>query len=201
MLTLYQIQEMQRYDFTIEFNEPVRDWYLTDAEAEALRGRQIERENEIYMRGRIEGEQILSEQLIQQRAQMQELQNGVFESLRKSIPSVVAQCEQTLIELAIEVCEKLVSGLPVSAEMVTASIREALRQIADSSEFTVYLNPTDLELLQRMNSASDITQHQGIRLVASSEVSRGGCMVQTRFGTIDNRRETKIKIIKQSLQC
>jgi hypothetical protein len=56
---------MQQYDFTIEFSEPARDVYLLDAQTEKLRNYEIEREKEIYMRGRIEGEQILSQQLIQ----------------------------------------------------------------------------------------------------------------------------------------
>lgn len=190
------------YDFTIEFAEPVRDIYILDEQAEKLQNYQIQRENEIYARGRIEGERILSEQIVQQRAQMQELQNGVFESLRQAIPALASQCEQMLIELAIDVAKKLVCGLPVNADMVAASVREALKQVGDTSEFTVFLNPEDLELLKKMNSAPDLTEHKGIKLVASNDVSRGGCLVQTRFGTVDNRRETKIKILKQSImQC
>ncbi|MGC8887695.1 MAG: FliH/SctL family protein [Verrucomicrobiia bacterium] len=187
------------YDFAIELEEPVRDVYLLNPESEKLLQFQVEREREIYMRGRVEGERALSEQLIQQRMQMRELQNGVFESLNRAIPSIAAQCEKMLIELAVEVARKLVCDLPVDANMVAASIREALKQVGDTTEFTIYLNPSDLELLKQMNCAPDITERKGIKLVASTDVSKGGCIVNTRFGTIDNRRETKLRIIKDSI--
>jgi len=35
--------------------------------------------------------------------------------------------------------------------------------------------------------------------VASSEVSRGGCLIQTRFGLVDARRETKLEQLQQTL--
>jgi len=196
----YQVQKMQQYDFTIEFSEPARDVYLLDAQTEKLRNYEIEREKEIYMRGRIEGEQILSQQLIQQRAQMQELQNGLFDSLKQSVPLLAAQCEPILVELAVEVCKKIVDGLSVNAEMISASIKTALKQVGDTSEITVFINPEDLAILKGMR-ATEITGNEGVKLVPSNEVSRGGCVVQTKFGIIDNRRETKVKIIKKSLQC
>jgi flagellar biosynthesis/type III secretory pathway protein FliH len=38
-----------------------------------------------------------------------------------------------------------------------------------------------------------------IRFHDSPEVGRGGCLVQTRFGAIDARRETKLELIRKSL--
>jgi flagellar biosynthesis/type III secretory pathway protein FliH len=38
-----------------------------------------------------------------------------------------------------------------------------------------------------------------LRFISATEVTRGGCLVQTRFGLIDARRETKLAQLKQSL--
>jgi flagellar biosynthesis/type III secretory pathway protein FliH len=38
-----------------------------------------------------------------------------------------------------------------------------------------------------------------VRFHDSAQVSRAGCLVQTRFGAIDARRETKLEAIRQSL--
>jgi flagellar biosynthesis/type III secretory pathway protein FliH len=38
-----------------------------------------------------------------------------------------------------------------------------------------------------------------LKFSSSPEVTRGGCIVQTRFGLVDARRETKIEQVKQSL--
>jgi flagellar biosynthesis/type III secretory pathway protein FliH len=39
-----------------------------------------------------------------------------------------------------------------------------------------------------------------VRFQPSPEVTPGGCLVQTRFGVIDARRETKLELIRQSLE-
>jgi flagellar biosynthesis/type III secretory pathway protein FliH len=40
-----------------------------------------------------------------------------------------------------------------------------------------------------------------LRFAGSSEVTRGGCLVQTRFGVIDARRETKLEQLRQTLSA
>ena len=43
------------------------------------------------------------------------------------------------------------------------------------------------------------TAAQDFRFLASPEVTRGGCLVQTHFGTVDARRETKFDLLKRTL--
>jgi flagellar biosynthesis/type III secretory pathway protein FliH len=65
----------------------------------------------------------------------------------------------------------------------------------------VRLHPADLELLQKAGSPL-LTSADGVsefRFLGSPEVARGGCLVQTRFGTVDARRETKFDLMKRSL--
>jgi len=37
------------------------------------------------------------------------------------------------------------------------------------------------------------------RFLSSVDVTRGGCLVETRFGTVDARRETKFDLLKKNL--
>ncbi len=154
-----------------------------------------------YERGRLEGERAVSEQLIRQRVEFSELQNGLLATLRGTFPRVVQECETTMIALALEAAQRLVAGMPISAEMVEATVREAIAQANDTSELEVLVNEADLQVLQRAESpllAAD-GGLQKVRVVASPEISRGGCMVHTRFGTVDARRETKLENLKESL--
>jgi flagellar assembly protein FliH len=160
-----------------------------------------DREQAAYERGRQEGERVLSEQLVLQRSELLELQRGVFESLRQAVPQVVHDCENALVALALEVAQKLVAGLPVSSEMVEAAVHEALSHVEEGTEFNVYLHPDDLDTLQRANSPL-LSLHGGedrTHFHNDNELSRGGCSVQTRFGVIDGRRETKFEALKKSL--
>ena len=154
-----------------------------------------------YERGRMEGEEALSEQLVQQRQETRRLFEGVLQSLRDAVPQVVREVEPALVSLALEVARKIVCDLPVSAGMVESAIREALGQVESGAEVTILVHPEDLELLQRLDSPlleSGSEPHQP-RFRAAAEVSRGGCLVQTRFGTVDARRETKFDLLKREL--
>jgi hypothetical protein len=85
--------------------------------------------------------------------------------------------------------------------MVEAAVREACAAVEDTAEFSVQLHPDDLALLQRLNSPLLLPQggREALRIESSSLVTRGGCMVKTRFGLIDGRRETKADMLRQAL--
>jgi flagellar assembly protein FliH len=160
------------------------------------------REQAAFERGLAEGERRLGEQLVRQRMELQELQNGVLAGLREAVPQVIRQSESALVQLALEVARKLINDIPISVDMVEAAIRSALAQAEQSTEFLVSLHPDDLALLQKCNSPALLPgpNNATIRFQPSTEVSRGGCLVHTRFGVIDARRETKFELIRQSLE-
>jgi len=154
-----------------------------------------------YERGRIEGEQALSQQLVQQRQDTQDLFHGVLRSLREAVPQIVRDTEHHLISLTLEIARKIISDLPVSGEMIESAVRDALTQVEAGAEITVLLHPADLELLQSLQSpllqpSPDLKQP---RFHTSPDVTRGGCLIHTRFGTLDARRETKFDLLKRQL--
>jgi len=151
--------------------------------------------------GRLEGEKALSQQLLQQRADVNEIVQGTLKSLRQAVPQVIKDSENMLVSLALEVAQKLVADMPVSVPMIESIVRDALAQVEGTAQFTIRLHPTDLELLQKADSALLASADGGseFRFLGSPEVARGGCLVQTRFGTVDARRETKFDLIKRSL--
>ena len=161
-----------------------------------------ELEKTAFARGRQAGEKALSEQLMQQRRELLELQNGILRSLEQALPQLIRDYERDLVTLALEVARKLVADLPISVEMVESAVRQALAQVQDSSKIQVWLHADDLALLHRFGSAvlgAEDSETQ-IHFGSSPEVTRGGCLVQTRFGTVDARRETKFDILQQTLQ-
>ena len=154
-----------------------------------------------YERGRIEGEQSVSEQLVRQRVEFSDLQNGLLAELRGTFPRIAHESETTLIAIALEAAQRLVAGLPISVDMVEASVREALAQANDATNLEVQLNEEDLRLLESAQSPLLAAESgpQRLRLVASPDITRGGCLVHTRFGTVDARRETKLVNLRESL--
>jgi flagellar assembly protein FliH len=154
-----------------------------------------------YELGRIDGEKALSEQLLKQRAETQELCQGLLNSLRQAVPQVIRDTETMMVSLALEVAQKIVADMPVSAPMVEAAVRDALGQVEGTSQVTIRLHPADLEALQ--NAQSPLLEPgenaNEFRFLGSPDVTRGGCLVQTRFGVVDARRETKFDLLKRNL--
>jgi flagellar assembly protein FliH len=187
---------------SIMFRHPLREVRLLMlAPAQDWQEHLRERESSAYERGRCDGEHSLSAQLLQQRNEMVELQNGVLASLRHSVPLVIQETEGALISLALESAQKIIAGLPVNAEMVEAVVHEAVGQVQDAAEITIQLHPDDLALLRKHNSPllNGLPETGPLRFTPSSDVTRGGCMVQTRFGLIDACRETKLAQLREAL--
>jgi flagellar assembly protein FliH len=161
-----------------------------------------EREQTGFERGRNEGEKALSEMLVQQRSELQELLNGVIGSMNQAIPQLIHESEPLLIALAAEIAIKLVGEQIISSQMIESVVKQALKQVKESSELDIYLNKHDLDLLNKNGSSLLSSNEEGIqkRFLASPEVTQGGCIIQTRFGQIDARRETKIRILKEALK-
>ncbi len=157
---------------TVKFAGPLREVKLArSGDREALRQQDLKAS---YESGRLEGERALSEQLVRQRAEVMELQTGVLASLRDAVPLVTRDCERALVTLALEAAQRLAFGLPISTEMIEASVKEACAEVEDTAEFTVQLHPDDLALLQRTNSPLLLPQggNDRIHFQTSPQVTR-----------------------------
>ena len=187
---------------TILFEEPLADVrLLLGSPAQDWKSFLREAEQAAFERGRREGESALNGQIISQRNETLELQRGIFQSLQRSLPQVALAAETALIEIALESAKKVVAGMPVDPAMIEATVREALRQAEDSAEISIQMNADDLALLRQHQSPllAGLPETGPLKFSSSPEVSRGGCLVQTRFGVVDARRETKFEQLRHSL--
>jgi flagellar assembly protein FliH len=189
---------------TVLFDEPLLDVrLLAGAPAQDWQQFLRDREQAAFEEGRRKGESDLNEQLLRQRNETIELQRGILTSLQTALPKVAHEAETALMDLALEAARKIVAGLPVDVAMVESTLHEALRQAEDSAEIVIQLHPEDLALLRQQQSEilNGRPDSGPLRFSPSSEITRGGCVIQTRFGLIDARRETKIEQLRQSLHA
>ena len=187
---------------TILLNQPLRDVrLLAGAPTQDWQQFLREREEAAFENGRRAGESALSAQLLRQRNEMIELQRGILTSLQTAFPKVAHEAESALIDLALESAKKIVASMPVDVALVEGTVREALRQAEDTAEIVVQLHPEDLALLRQHQSEvlNGLPESGPLRFAPSSDMTRGGCVIQTRFGLVDARRETKIEQLRQSL--
>jgi flagellar biosynthesis/type III secretory pathway protein FliH len=192
---------MKPWSETLTLPKPLRQLRLKGEAGADARQAADEELRASYERGRREAEQALSQQLMQQRAEVHELMRGVLESMRQAVPQIVRDTENAVVALSLSVAQKLVASIPISAVLVEAVVRDALAQVEGTAQFTVRLHPADLELLQKSDSPllGESNREKEFRFLSSPEVTRGGCLVQTQFGTVDARRETKFDLLQRML--
>ena len=167
------------------------------------------REQAGYERGQRDAEQRCAQKVEALRQEWESAHRDdairILESLNRNLHTQLGDMfrslEKHVVMLAAEAAIKLTSGIPISADMVEASIREAMNLIEHDTEITVVLNPDDLGLLEQHQSAL-LNRASGaavLRFRPDAKISRGGCLVETRFGEIDARRETKIELLKRAV--
>ena len=165
-----------------------------------MEGTVAAREQAAYERGLHDGRKSMNDAMLQQRCDLRSLETGVLSSLKDLVPAVKANCESAMVALALELAQKVLGNVPISPEIVEGVVREALRDVEDAPDCHVLLNAEDLALLEKVQSPV-FTENAGrVRFQASPEVTRGGCIIKTRFGTVDARRETKLDNLKQALE-
>lgn len=138
---------------------------------------------------------------------------GHIETLKPALENVVRELDarqgewlahwrEAAIRLAAAMAEKIVrreiSGDPSISE---TWLTEALGFAAGSSEITVRLAPGDLEHLKNhAESLKETVAGLGeMRFVPDTNVSPGGCLVETRHGSIDQQLEAQLDRLTEEL--
>ena len=172
---------------------------------EELRGR----EQAGYERGQRDAEERCAEKVEKLRQEWESahradairILDGLNRNLHTQLGEMFRSLEKHVVMLAAEAAVKLTSGIPISTDMVEGCIREAMNLIEHDTEITVVLNPDDLALLEQHQSA--LMNRTGgaavLRFRPDPKIGRGGCLVETKFGEIDARRETKIELLRKAV--
>lgn len=157
------------------------------------------REAEAYQKGHAAGVEHVNQQLLEQRAEMNELRAGLFRSLEQAAQTAVAEVREALPVLVLAAVRRLLGRIEINREMVLGIVEELLAEIGpEVGPVEVRLHPADLQLIE--DEAPELSRnHPALRLVADEKLGRGDCRAATRFGTIDARLQNKIEKLQDSL--
>ena len=159
----------------------------------------VAREDAAYQRGIDAARALADQQMVEFRADIDQLADGVFKKLAQIEPGLLAQLRETLPSLALELARRLLAGYEPPAEVVSRICEEALGEIfpeRDNLELTV--SPRDAALLEKL-SPDWLRRYPGLRLRAEATLKPGDCQVRSRFGLTDARIETKLAALQHSL--
>ncbi len=166
-------------------------------------------EQAAYERGKKDAEANLQSQLevmkteyaTEQQQKLADFFKNIQDDLGGQVPRMLQSLEKHVINLAADIAMKIVAGTPVDKSMVETVVKDALAKAEKDTDVVVLLNEADLELLSQADSELLQRTHGSSEVVfkSSPEVSRGGCLLETRYGTVDARIETKADVLKKAV--
>ncbi|MDB6093978.1 MAG: hypothetical protein JWM32_1540 [Verrucomicrobia bacterium] len=158
-----------------------------------------ERDQAAYRRGVDDARALADQQMVEFRADIGELSDGLLQKLSSLEPALVNQLRQSLPDLAIDIARRLLAGYEPPPEVVSRLCGEALEELFPEREnLELVVSSRDSELLEKFRPAWQ-QRYPGLRITSDPALSAGDCQVRSRFGLTDARLATKLNSLTRSL--
>lgn len=128
--------------------------------------------------------QSFAQQMTAQIGQLLKAFDGQLDALEEEMAQAVAR---TATQLARQVVRTELAAQPALVVKVAEDAVNAV--LLSARHIRVHVNAEDQALVAQ--GAAETLQARGARLVVSSQVQRGGCLIESDVGTIDARIETR----------
>jgi flagellar assembly protein FliH len=152
-----------------------------------------------YRRGIDDARGAADQQMVEFRADIEQMRDGVLKKVATIEPMLVAQLREALPALAIEIARRLLAGYEPPAEIVSRLCEEALTELFPEREnLELLVSARDAEFLARLNP-DWIQRYPGLRVRVEPTLTPGDCQVRSRFGLTDARQQTKLNALAHSL--
>jgi flagellar biosynthesis/type III secretory pathway protein FliH len=129
---------------------------------------------------------------------------SALRAARDRVEAAIAEARPQIVRLALRVAEKILrQKVEASPEAIEPMIDEALRSFQGQSPMRLILrvNPADQAALEarRQRWLDRQPLITSLSVVPDEAVSRGGCRLESDFGTVDATLETQLQAIERHL--
>jgi flagellar assembly protein FliH len=164
----------------------------------ALNARLAALERDAFSKGFAQGERAGGEAAAQRAEAMLRRLTETLEELTTLRQQMIHETERQMVQLALAIARRVVHReVSIDQDLLIAMARVALDRLGESAQVTVRLSPEDFEATAAVRSA----QWTGtqVTVVADARVGRGGCRVESEFGTMDAGVDGQIHEIARAL--
>jgi flagellar assembly protein FliH len=188
------------------------DTYLETVRGEAAKivqqahrdAERIRREAEVAGRKAAEAavERILDEKVARRMDTLIPALEQLVKQINDAKGELQSHWERSALNVSTAIAARIIRReLNHDPQIALDSIAEALRLAAGSAEITLRLNPTDYENLgsQIERLAATLCQLSPSQIVSDTTITPGGCLVETRFGAVDQQIEAQLRRIEEDL--
>lgn len=142
-------------------------------------------EREAFTKGYAQGERAGNEAAAARGEVMLRRLAQTLDELRSLRGELVRRTEREVVELSLAMARKILQReVSLDQELMLAMARVALDRLADAATASIRLHPEDYSLTVAARGSATVSSH-GVQIVADPAVRRGGCVVQSEFGSVD----------------
>ncbi len=159
-------------------------------------------EKEAYEKGFEQGEkdgrelgvkrlETVIQQLRRLLAEIEREKQGIFQTVEKE-----------MLRLMLEIGRRLFRRAALIQETTILEVlKEAFQYVTERSEIVLRLNPADYHYLKAYSGDLPFASEEeaGLRILQDPGITRGGCLLETSFGTIDATIESQIDALISAL--
>ncbi len=158
-----------------------------------------DRDQAAYRRGVDDTRAAADQQMVEFRADIGQLSDGILKNLSTLETALVGQLREALPDLALEIARRLLAGYEPPPEVVSRLCAEALEELFPEREnLELVVSPRDAELLEKLRPEWQ-QRYPGLRVRSDVALTPGDCQVRSRFGLTDARLTTKLSALTHSL--
>lgn len=156
-------------------------------------------EREAFTKGYAQGERAGAEASASRAEEMLRRLAQTLDDLQSLRGELIRRTEREVVELALAIAKKVLQReVTLDHDLMLAMARVALDRLADISTASIRLHPDDYAGVMRGRGPSAVSTH-GVQIVADASVRRGGCVVQSEFGSVDIGIATQIDELTHAL--
>ncbi len=169
---------------------------LAAEEAEEVKFRAVED-------GKLQGVAEAKNQMLEQLQNTTKRCNALLEAATAEARQIVLGADTQIVELVLAITRKIIyDELEERPEVILGIVRAALERVRDQNHINIHVSLDDYEsILQARNELQSIVgSEQTLMVTADTVLTRGGCMIETSFGTVEAGVDTQLDSIRRALQ-
>jgi flagellar assembly protein FliH len=118
--------------------------------------------------------------------------------LKQECDALAASCS----EIVAEALTKIAGPLLGAREAAVGAVEQVLKRVKEARELTIRVNAADVPALAEAEEAlAPALAGRKFNLVADARVDVGGCIVESRLGSLDGRFEAQLRELFEALRA
>lgn len=121
---------------------------------------------------------------------------------KQQAAAILKDAQQEILSLSLEIARKIIGrDLDRDPDVMIDICATAIEGVRNAKQLVLRVNPEMGQLLRSKKKAlmDLVARSVDVAVKDDAQVERGGCIIQTEFGTIDGQLETQLKMLAQVL--